>query len=65
MKDKNIPGRTLKQALLGLAIGGVAAVGAGCLSVHVQKETDQPPTVIQQPAPVIVQPNDQPNPYPK
>jgi hypothetical protein len=45
----------LKRGLLALAIAGVAATVCGCLSVHVHKDEEQP-------SPVIVVPNDHPNP---
>jgi hypothetical protein len=51
----NLFGRTVKRALLVLVIGGAAILFSGCLSVNVHKETDQP-------APVVVVPNDHPNP---
>jgi hypothetical protein len=51
----NIFGKTLKRALLALAIGGAVLTFSGCFSVHVHHETDQP-------APVIVVPQDHPNP---
>lgn len=54
----NIYGRPLKRALLGLTIGGAAALLSGCISVH--KEVEQQPT----PSPVIVVPNPPPNPPP-
>lgn len=52
---KHVFGRTSKRALLSLAIGGIAAAGAGCLSIHTHKDVEQP-------APVVVAPNNPPNP---
>jgi hypothetical protein len=43
-----------KRVLLAMMITGAAAIVCGCLSVHVHKE--------EQPSPVIVVPNDHPNP---
>jgi hypothetical protein len=44
-----------RRAMLALAIAGVAATVYGCFSVHVHKDEEQP-------SPVIVVPNDHPNP---
>ena len=38
-------GRTVRWALLALAIGGVAGMLSGCFSVHVDRETDHPVVV--------------------
>jgi hypothetical protein len=48
-------GKILKRAALVLAIAGVASTFCGCLSVHVHKDEEQP-------SPVIVVPQDHPNP---
>ena len=48
-------GKNFKRGLLPLAIAGAAVLFCGCISVHVHKDEDQPP-------PVIVVPNDHPNP---
>jgi hypothetical protein len=47
--------RVLKRFMLALIITGVAATFCGCLSVHVHKDEEQP-------SPVIIVPNDHPNP---
>jgi len=48
-------GKIFKRGLLPLAIAGAAMLFSGCISVHVHKDEEQP-------SPVIVVPNDHPNP---
>jgi hypothetical protein len=53
--SRTIFGRAVRRALLAISIMAAAAALSGCLSVHVHKDVDQP-------APVIVVPNNQPSP---